>query len=386
MNTKAIGWALLIVACSPPLGAQGQPGLEISDIELGEQTIGPNTFRATITNPGDTALVAVLDLRAMPGMWLRSNWQGQFGYRLAAGETRSVEESYNFRRMSPEAQLRVRLGPGHQSAEGNFVQDSVSFERRYQVGEDNPAALDIDRYFEHVRRGALDIYALKGSLAAGRMDEIAQERLAAIDSIRVLLDVDAPEQVLLVFYPDSATKTSQTGHIGAGFATGTMIVEIYNDEIQLDPYHELAHVVAYQVGYVPAMFDEGFAVYVSERLGADALEYVGSPGLSVDEAVCGFLRDGTAFSFAELSALEEIGTPESRASVSYPQSASVVKFLIDSYGVERFRATYITLAEEEGAAADRTATAFERVLEMSLSEVGEQWQADAEAICQPGAP
>lgn len=365
------------------LGAQARDRSEIaiSEIELGERGIGANGFRATITNHRDAGVLAVLDLRASPGMWLRRNWQSQFAFALAAHETRSIAASYTFDAMSPEASLRVRLGPGHRTDEGYPAMDSIAFEHRYAIGERNPAALDIERYFEIVRHGLFEIYAWKGSLAAERLGEIVEQRTVAVELVRDVIGVDPPERIRLVFYPDSASKTRQTGHIGAGLAFGTTIVEIYNDEIRLDPVHELAHVLTNQIGEVPAMFAEGFAVYVSERLAYDALRHLGSPGSSVDETVCSLLVEGSVFGLAELSALEEIGSPGSRPGVAYPQSASVVEFLIDSYGEERFRALYRALAAKEGEPADRTAAAFENVLASSVARIDDRWRSAVEARC-----
>jgi len=277
--------------------------------------------------------------------------------------------------------LRVRVGPGHRSEQGHYMQDSVWVERQFPVGVGNPHAFDLQQYFEVRRRGPLEVYAWKGSLAASRIDEIATERLHAVGAVREILDVDPPERIRLVFYPDSATKTSQTRHIGAGWAFGNTIVEIFNDRTQLDPYHELAHVLAAGIGDPPAMFNEGFAVYVSERLGANALEQLGSPGSSVDHAVCGFLRDGTAFTLEQLSALENIGTTESRPQVSYPESASVMKFLVDTYGLDRFRAIYRAVTEAQGTAAERVEAAFQSQLGVSTADVGRRWQTAARSAC-----
>lgn len=387
MAPKRLGNALLLLLPTPLLGVQERQPVELTDIDLGTRVVGVNVFRANLTNHRDTAIGVVLDLRAMPGMWFRRNMQGQFWFELGAGETQSIEAEYTFERMSPEAVLRVRVGPGHRTQQGYYMQDSVWVEQRFPVGKGNPSAIDLEEYFETARRGPLEIYAWRGSLAADRIEEIATERLNAVQAVREILDVNPPDRIRLVFYPDSATKTSQTRHIGAGWAFGSTIaeiyiVEIYNDEVQLDPYHELAHVGTARIGDPPAMFGEGFAVYVSERLGADALEQLGSPGRSVDETVCGFLKGGTAFTLEELSALEDIGTTESRPLVSYPQSASVMKFLVDAYGLERFGAIYRAAAEAEGTAAERSEAAFREILGASTAEVGRRWRASAEAVCR----
>jgi hypothetical protein len=369
----------LLAACTS--GTEGEGPLQVRDVEIGEPALGDsNIFRARVTNRADTALLVVLDLRATPGMWFRPNWQRQYGFELAGLESRSIEAPYSFGRMSPEAQLRVRLGPGRTTAEG-FSIDTITYERRFSVAEGNPAAIDVEGSFDLVVEGPLEIYAWKGSLAARRAEDIAAQRVGAIEEIAALLDVAPPERIHLVLYPDSATKTGQTGHIGAGWASGTTIVEIYNEELQLDPFHELSHVLTYELGDPPAVLDEGFATYVSERLGADALAYMGSSGLTVNEAACRALEAGKAHSVERLVALEEIGSVESRAEVAYPQAASLVKFLLERYGVESFRQVFRLAAEAEGTAGDRTRGALEQVLGVGLGELETEWKAEIAPAC-----
>jgi len=119
-------------------------------------------------------------------------------------------------------------------------------------------------------------------------------------------------RIRLVLYPDSATKTSQTGHVGSGFASARTIIEIFNDSVQLDPYHEVAHIVGGERGSPPAVLDEGFAVYVSQSLGADALKYLGAPGATVSQVVCGYLRSGTLIPLGRLFRFTDRGgaTPQ----------------------------------------------------------------------------
>jgi hypothetical protein len=374
--TPALG---LLAACTSSTPQAGF--LQVSEVDPGIPGLGDdNTFSARIINPADEALLVVLDLRATPGMWLMGNWQKQYGFELAASESRSIEAPFTFTRMSPEAQLRVRLGPGRITATG-FAIDTITYEQRFAVGEGNPAAFDVERSFDLVVEGPLEIYAWKGSLAAQRAGDIAAQRLVAIEEIGSLLDVSPPGRIRLVFYPDSASKTGQTGHIGAGWAAGTTIVEIYNEQVQLDPFHELSHVLTYGLGEPPAVFDEGFAVYVSERLGADALEYIGSPGMTVDEATCRAFEAGTAHAIERLVSLEEIGSPESRAEVAYPQAASLVKFLLERYGLERFRQLFRLATETEGPAGERTEGALEQALGASLGELEAEWRAEIAPAC-----
>jgi hypothetical protein len=380
MSTPFRAFTLLAIAA--PLAAQAPPSLTIRDIDVGSPMVGDNPFRATLVNDADTAVLAVLDLRATPGMWLLRNRQAQFAYRLGPGETRPIEATYVFERLSPEARLRVRLGPGHRTPAGYYVQDTVTYQRWFPVGEHNPNALDVARLFVIRRAPPFEVFAWKGSLAASRIDEIVRKRRAAVDAVRAILNVEPPERIRLVFYPDSATKVEQTGHVGLGMTRDSTIVEIYNDHVQLDPFHELAHVLAGKIGEVPAMFNEGFAVYVSERLGADALRFLGDSGRTVYEAACRDLRAGRSFSLDSLSALSDIGPAESRPFVSYPEAASVVRYLIETYGVGTFRAIYRALAAATGSEAERTSTVLRKVLGVSGDQLERGWRRTVGAACR----
>jgi len=369
-------WSMLM-----PVPLQEDSSLAIADIDIRRPAPGANTFTATISNRADTAAVAVLDLRAEPGLWLLRNQQRQYGFELAPGETRKVEVEYEFERMSPQARLRVRLGPGYHDDAGYWRMTSIAFERWYDVGVGNPAALDIDGHFVRLERGPLEIFAWRGSRATERLEEIAAERARAIAAIGEVLDVTPSETIRLVFYPDSASKTSQTGHYGIGMARGRDIVEIYNDTVQLDPFHELAHVLIYELGDPPAVLDEGFAVYMSQRLGSDALRQLGSPGQSLDEAACIAMREGSAHTPAELIALEEIGSPESRARVAYPEAGSLVGFLIGRYGEKSLRALLRAAIAAEGSPSQRVERAIESTLEEDASVVLTAWRAHVQRAC-----
>ena len=209
------------------------------------------------------------------------------------------------------------------------------------MGETSPDAFDPARDFTVTRRGPLEIYAWKGSLAAGRVDSIAAARLEALKDIAALVGVEPPARVRLVFYPDGATKLRQTGHQGVGWAFGHTLVEVYNDSVRLDSYHELTHIVAAAAGSPPPALGEGLAVYVTEQLGGDALAFLNAPGKSVDQAVCAL--EGTPRLIPSKSS--SLWTTSARAPSAPPASTRVgssVKYLVEAQGLDRTQAAYRT--------------------------------------------
>jgi len=356
-------------------------GIEVREIDPGLPVVGANELPVILVNDGPAPTLVVIEVEARPGLWLAGRRLERHAFELAPGERRRVSAPYRFVRMSPEASLGVRIGPGHRGDEGSPVMESAVLDTSYPVGEGNPAAVDPRSDFEHLRRGPLDIYAWNGSRAAAEIEQIARERIAAVETVASILGVTTREPIRLVFYPDLETKARQTGHRGEGWAFEATIVEVFNDEIRLDPYHELAHVLVYRIGEVPAAFDEGFAVYVSERFGADALLYLGNPGRTVDEVACSDVRDGAAFSTSDLVALEEIGSEASQPAVSYPQAASLVKHVAESFAADRFRALFHALAAAEGPPGDRAAMAVRETLGLTLTALSAQWEAAVRKHC-----
>ena len=171
---------------------------------------------------------------------------------------------------------------------------------------------------------------------------------SALIEIAGLLDVAPPARVTLIFYRDEETKKQDTGHAGLGWAEGNTIIEVLNDDTQLDPFHELVHVVGAALGHPPALWDEGFAVYASERLGADALGPSGQPGISVRTAGCNLVRTNQALPLAQLFDFTELGSRETRGPISHPQSGSFVQYLIETYGLPRFRKRVSITSEFHG--------------------------------------
>lgn len=376
---------LVIVATAagvlePPRTAPVDTVLVVTDVAPGTARLGSNPFRATIRNSGDRTVTAVLDLRAEPGMWMIPNMQRQVSMELAPGEERVLEGTYEFRRLSREATLRARVGPGEAIEGGGHRLVRVDYERIWEVGRESPDAYDPAEDFVQAHRGALELYAWRGSLAAENLDRIATERASAMRALQEILDVPAPDRVRMVFYADEGTKIEQTGHQGIGWATGSTIVEVHNDSIQLDPYHELAHIVAAEAGSSPAFLGEGFAIYATERLGADALRYLGSPGRTAHEVTCRARSEGRLIPLAELMALDNIGSDESRAGLEYAEAGSFVRFLVESRGLEGLRAAYGALAQDVDA--EENVRRLEATTGASTEELERGWLESVSAACR----
>lgn len=344
--------------------------LRVESLELGTLANASDTLRFAITNESGAPRTVGVSIRVEPGLWVRGAWQRGYVISLQARERRDAALPYTVRRLTPEGRLLLTIGtPVGDSARIGVERPVV--QRAYAVGRGNPAAVDPRPDFAFVRTAHFDVYAYRGSLAAHDIDRIAGEREHAVTQIGELIGSAFGGRVMLVFFPDSATKVNQTGHVGMGWATNSMIVEIYNERQKLDPYHELAHIVAGEAGSPPAVFDEGFATYASELLGADALEHLGHAGRTVDQATCDLARRGRRIPLDTLLRYTEFGSSEAPGDVTYPQGASLVKYLIETYGAERFRAAYRSVR----AGDPNASAAFTRAFDATPAAVDSAWHA-----------
>lgn len=220
-----------------------------------------------------------------------------------------------------------------------------------------------------------DIFCYKGSTAEKDIDKIAEQRDRGFREICRFLGKDSDVRIRMILFADAATKYSHTGHQGAGWAFGNTVVEIYNEKQKLDPYHETAHILMGPYGSPPALFNEGFAVYISERLESHALAAMKVGESSIYERVRELSGKGELIGLEELLTYTEIGSGKTNPPVAYPEAASFVKFLIDTYGKERFLKAYRTLRNSnDKAMQQQNVKALETIYGKSLDELNNEWK------------
>ncbi|HUW20396.1 MAG TPA: hypothetical protein VMW16_13950 [Sedimentisphaerales bacterium] len=220
-----------------------------------------------------------------------------------------------------------------------------------------------------------DIYYQRGSPAEKEIEKIARDREAGYGAICEFLGKDSQVKIKLILFEDEKTKWFETGHQGRGWAYGNTTVEVYNQQEQLDPYHETTHVLMGSLGNPPALFNEGFAVYMSERLGAHALEDLGGRQATIYERARELKTKGEWIELEELIAYTEIGSVESRPPVAYAEAAAFVKFLIDNYGKEKFLRAYKKLKSSDNEKVHkRNVKRLAGIYGKSLEELEKQWK------------
>jgi hypothetical protein len=201
------------------------------------------------------------------------------------------------------------------------------------------------------------------------------QRESGLKKVCDFANITPAEVVIVFFYPDQTTKRMCTMHTGNGLARGNMIAEVYNDQVKLDPYHETTHVLMRQYGDPPALFNEGFAVYMSERLGAHALDDLGGGQATIYQRVRELKAKGELIDLRKLLGYTEIGSGKTDPPVAYPEAASFVKFLIDQHGKDKFLQAYRTLRNSDDTAGqEENISTLEQIYGTSLAELEKQWE------------
>jgi len=275
-QTSATGYRSELAAARGEVVETGR--LTIRNFDLGDPHPGKNLFAAVAKNDSTETVTLGLDLRAVPGFWLAPNVQSQYLYPVAPHQERQVSGEYEFSRLSAESVLRVRFFFPKVGDNGVTELGKPFFEKKYAVGLANPADdFDLSKLFGNRTTEHLVVYWARSLGTNASLDAEVARREAAYRRISQILGVASPQPVRLVFYADAASKTRDTHHTGDGLAYDDTIIEVYG---KVDPFHELTHILARQLGDPLAMFNEGVAVYVSEWMGADALN---APGLAGHE-------------------------------------------------------------------------------------------------------
>lgn len=219
-----------------------------------------------------------------------------------------------------------------------------------------------------------DIYYFEDSTAEKEIEQIAEEKDKGFEEVCNFLDTKSDQRIKMIFFEDGKSKQMATGHQGAGWAFGNTIVEIYNEQQKLDAYHETVHVLMRSYGNPPALFNEGFAVYMSEKLGTHALKSLSGGESSIYERVRKLKSKNEWIPLEELITYTEIGSKKTRPPVSYPQAASFVKFLIDTYGEDKFLAAYKHLQNSGSKQVqEKNIEKLANIYGKSMNELKKQW-------------
>jgi hypothetical protein len=216
-----------------------------------------------------------------------------------------------------------------------------------------------------------DFYYYKDSYAASTINNITRTREEGYEYICQYLNLDIDQRTSTFFFNDPATKAIETGHRGKGAAYDTTIIEVYNEDMQANPYHETVHVLTSTLGTPPALFNEGFAEYMEIVLS-------GKDRGALQEALCETIYElkhsAEWIPIQELITFTDIpGT--SPAHVSYPEAAAFVRFLIEKYGKQRFLESFRELSNsDQEAIQNENVKKLERIYGKPVEELIDEFR------------
>jgi hypothetical protein len=203
---------------------------------------------------------------------------------------------------------------------------------------------EFDKAIEELKRGTVwkahesshyRFNVVSGSTADNEIERIIEERERGMTDILALFELSyKPSQPIVnYFYESRMHKALLTGDQMPAHALTKKgeIHSIYGLEFKITGLHEDVHIILRQSGRPPKFLEEGAAMY------ADCLH--GS--IPLNPEVLKQAAPGAVESLINDEAFIESNTFQ-----SYPFAASFVGFLIETYGVEQFKALYASRARD----------------------------------------
>lgn len=216
----------------------------------------------------------------------------------------------------------------------------------------------------------ITIYYYDGSLSQSETEQILNIRELAYHLIANYFKIEEKIQVNIYLFPDEKTKLKVTGHKGYGWAFENNIVEVYNDEIRVDPYHELVHIIGNKIAKPDALIDEGIAVHLSQKYGQNPFSKIlGYPDKSINQILKILLKNNSRIPLKKLFGYKNIGEAKN-GKLAYCQSGSFVNFLIGKYGKKKFLELYASYGNNDELSA---AEKFESIYGFSLEAAENRW-------------
>lgn len=202
-----------------------------------------------------------------------------------------------------------------------------------------------------------------GSLAEQELAAIINARERAYKEISQKLGIDHKGKIKFFLFPSAREKAFYTGTIGWGWGTAQTIIEIYDSEIKLDPWHETTHIISCSINQdPPSLFFEGLAVYM--------IDIMREEGGTIDGLAVRFKGDNWLIPLGELIDLQ-IGSKRSNPTISYPESGSFVKYLVERYGMDLFKRLYAQI--HKGQESTEKNQVIHRIYDKSIAELEKEW-------------
>lgn len=237
-------------------------------------------------------------------------------------------------------------------------------------GQEREWLLNKDSVFTSISSEHFNLYSFDGHLGKKTRLDILNKRESAYQEISGFFGIKPNLTINIFLFRNEQLKYNLTGHKGFGWGFDNNIVEVYNDSIRMDPYHELAHVLGYTLNKPPALIDEGTAVYLSQLYGDKAFSgFIGYPTKSINEILLLLNKKEGLINISTLLLYDEIGN-SNNVVLEYCTSASFVEFLIKEFGKQKFLELYKSLSNANSA---RNKMIFEKIYHVKFNQIEYEW-------------
>lgn len=237
-------------------------------------------------------------------------------------------------------------------------------------GQEKEWLLNKDSLFTSISSEHFNLYTFDGHLSEETKLDFLKERESAYRKITDFFEIKTDLSVNIFLFGNEQIKYNITGHKGLGWGFDNNIVEVFNDSIRIDPYHELVHVIGYTINKPPALIDEGTAVYLSQLYGDKAFSrLIGFPTKSINEILLLLSKNENVLTISNILSYDEIGNSKN-ATLDYCISASFVEFLINKYGKQKFLELYKSLLNVN---SDKNKMMFEKTYREKFNQIENEW-------------
>lgn len=195
-------------------------------------------------------------------------------------------------------------------------------------------------------------YFEEGSTVEKNIEEIKKITLNDIKKLLAIIHVEKYDEQLTYFLVESRKRMKELiGHeINAGAMPRQNAVYAVYGEIKATGLHEFNHVIVHNIWGNPSnkWMSEGFAVYSDDEWGLYDLHSLNKYFLEKNKIIP--IND----LFGRFDSYEE--------RISYPQSGSLVKYIIEKYGTDKFRELW-----------DKGEDAISEIYNKSISSLEKEW-------------
>jgi len=375
---------LAAIPCSTPAAVAAEPqsatsGAIIEPATFGHVAWGRNSLRLKVRNAEPTALSLALKVRTYYAN-TASGVIWEVTYPILLPPRLSGEFSFDYFVRPDHGNLRVEL-----EATGG---EGIAFRQTQEFPFLAPYRGDYLLQPSHLGRQGLEwegrvyppfkvresesfiFYYFPGSDAEKDMERIRPQREKILERLQKEFQVTLSGKSIVFFYPDAETARKLTGNKADGWAYGRTIVEVYGTRRRIDPYHELVHLVAGQIGSPPVLFAEGLATSREK-----SFDNAGKYRASVEDWCRAFLRESALIPLSDLMEYTSFGEDITRPRIAYPEAACFTNYLQDRYGWEKLRTAYTEMENDPGPEAlARNLSRFEAIYGISLRSAESEWK------------